>query len=167
MFQKKLGASPELVEITARPLKTREAIVQKLVREKTRLNRMQDIAGARIVGPHLDVQEAIRKYLLAEFRRCNPVVAKDSRERGDSNGYRAVHLVIRLDGRSVEIQIRTRHQDVWANVVEQIDSVLKSDLKHGRGPADWLEWFQELSDELRKGDLGEPFVAPTSPIDRD
>jgi hypothetical protein len=52
LFHKKVRLDPQSVPITARPLKTREAIVAKLVRDGARLNRIQDIAGARIVVPH-------------------------------------------------------------------------------------------------------------------
>jgi hypothetical protein len=49
------------------------------------------------------------------------------------NAYRAVHLIVRGQGRSVEIQVRTTLQDVWANVVEATaDS--GGDLKHGVEP---------------------------------
>jgi hypothetical protein len=55
-------------------------------------------------------------------------VAKDTRERGDDYGYRAVHVVATLDGRFAEVQIRTVYQDVWAQLVERTDKTL------GTGP---------------------------------
>lgn len=92
---------------------------------------------------------------------------RDTRERPDQYGYRAVHVVVTLEERFVEIQIRTVAQNAWAQIVEKLDEVRGSDLKHGRGPADWLEWLHELGDELRKRDLGEPFQVPPSPFDRE
>jgi len=88
---------------------------------------------------------------------ANPTISKDSREEADRNGYRAVHVVVELDGRLAEIQIRTAAQHGWAQIVEKLDETMSTDLKHGLGPADWLEWLQKLSDELRNLDLARPF----------
>lgn len=77
LLHRKLGLGPEaLFPVTARPLKTRQAIVAKLVREKTRLATMQDIAGTRVVVPGLERQEAVVAAILREFKRCEPVVSK-------------------------------------------------------------------------------------------
>lgn len=40
--------------IGTRPAKTIRAILRKLARERTRLSKMQDIAGCRVVVPNLD-----------------------------------------------------------------------------------------------------------------
>ena len=106
-------------------------------------------------------------FVLRRFARCDPRVVRDTRESPDRYGYRAAHLVVTLEGRFVEIQIRTAAQNAWAQIVEKLDEVLKSDLKHGRGPADWLEWLHELDDELRKRDLGQPFQVPPTPWDKE
>ena len=81
-------------------------------------------------------------------------------ENGDQWGYRAIHVVVRLDERLAEIQVRTTNQDRWAQIVKAIDKARGLDLKHGRGPADWVQWLQELSDALRNADLGKPYDIP-------
>jgi Region found in RelA / SpoT proteins len=167
LFHKKIGIEPAIIDVGARPLKTEAAITAKLVREQTRLSRIQDIAGSRITVPTLAVQDAAIEIVMNHFGKCSPRIARDSREVADQYGYRASHLVVTLDRRFVEIQIRTVAQNAWAQIVESVDEVLGSDLKHGRGPADWLEWFHDLSDELRKRDLGQPFQLPPSPFDRE
>lgn len=167
LFHKRLQIDPTIIDVTARPLKTEAAIIAKLVREKTRLSRMQDIAGARVQVPTLELQEAVLKAVLKVFERCEPQVAKDTRAEPDRFGYRALHVVVMLGGRRVEIQIRTRSQDGWAQIVEKVDDTFSCDLKHGRGPAEWLQWLHELGDELRKGDLGQPFVVPKTPLDKE
>jgi len=67
------------------------------------------------------------------------------------------------DEHLAEIQIRTRRQDLWAQIVERVDKDLDWDLKHGEGPAEWLEWLHDLSDRApqggSRGDLGHPAVA--------
>jgi hypothetical protein len=135
------------------------------VRNKMRLSKMQDIAGTRVVVPALDVQEVVTTIVLALFADKDCDVAKDTRAGGNDFGYRAVHVVATLDGRFAEVQIRTVLQDVWAQLVERTDKTLDTDLKHGDGPAEWLEWLLELSDALRQRDLGKPAPLPPTPYD--
>jgi ppGpp synthetase/RelA/SpoT-type nucleotidyltranferase len=87
------GLDPERYEITGRPLKTVEAITAKLVRHKMRLSRMQDIAGTRIVIPALELQDPVTTLVLTMFKSRAGELAKDTRERGDDFGYRAIHVV--------------------------------------------------------------------------
>jgi hypothetical protein len=84
LFHKKLKIEPELVDVAARPLKTIEAIIAKLVREKTRLSKMHDIAGARIRVADLAIQDAVVKAVQTLFDRSNPRIVKDSREAADT-----------------------------------------------------------------------------------
>jgi ppGpp synthetase/RelA/SpoT-type nucleotidyltranferase len=143
------------ITIAGRPLKTREAIIAKLVREKSRLNRIQDIAGARVVVPNLDTQEAVLQLVLTEFSDSNAVVAKDTRETSDELGYRGLHVVVELNGRFAEIQIRTALQGLWAQVVEKLDETGGTDLKHGSGPSQTLEWLKDFSERLNRVEHGE------------
>ncbi len=166
MFHQRAGIDEEALPITGRPLKTREAIISKLVRSKTRLGTMQDIAGTRVTVPDLETQRAAAELVLAMFANRNGRVERDTVERADEYGYRATHVVATLDGRNAEIQIRTRAQDAWAQVVEDVDRARGWDLKHGQGPDDWLEWLIVLSDALRQRDLGRPIQLPPSPYDQ-
>ena len=144
------GLPEERYPVTSR-LKTSGAIIAKLTRTATSLTRMQDVAGARGVVPSLESQDVVG------------INVKDQRQNPDRYGYRAVHVIVRLHDRIAEVQVRSDWQDRWAQVVEGLDSRFRSDLKHGRGPAEWLEWLHELSDELRKADLGEPYAIPAGP----
>jgi putative GTP pyrophosphokinase len=163
-FHRIAGVEEEHLPITSR-LKTPPAIRAKLVRTNTSLFRMQDIAGARIVVPNLEWQDWAREHTEEKLYRGCVGASKDQREEPDQYGYRAVHIIVRLDERFVEIQIRTRWQDRWAQLVESLDSGMGTDLKHGRGPAEWLEWLHAVSDEYRKADLGLPFQLPPTPVD--
>jgi ppGpp synthetase/RelA/SpoT-type nucleotidyltranferase len=51
-----------------------------------------------------------------------------------SHGYRAVHLVVNVEGHPVEIQIRTPLQHSWASATEKLSDVLDSEIKYGGGP---------------------------------
>ncbi len=108
-------------EVAARP-KTVEAILARLSRSSTSLSSMQDITGARLVVPTLEVQdfvlEAIRDVMTQ--RGHNPRV-KDTRETGDELGYRAIHIIIDWVPKTAEIQLRTTAQAAWAQLVERLD----------------------------------------------
>lgn len=163
-FHKEAGIEEERLPIGSR-LKTPSAIRAKLVRTNTSLVRMQDIAGARIVVPSLDIQDMTRRIVTRTIFRGCVVAEKDQRDEPDQYGYRAIHVIARLDGRFAEIQIRTNAQNRWAQLVEGLDAGMGTDLKHGRGPAEWLEWLHAASDEYRRADLGEPFQVPPTPVD--
>ena len=97
------------MEPTSR-IKTINTIVEKLVRSKTRLSSMQDIAGVRIV---LDEQEGLEdqdeavKQLAAVFGESRV----DDLRNHPRYGYRSVHVIVRVNGLPVEIQVRTKLQD--------------------------------------------------------
>jgi hypothetical protein len=154
------GALPPGTSIAGRPLKTRQAIISKLVRERSRLSRMQDIAGTRIVVPNLDHQDLVLERTLSEFAAESPSI-KDTRADGDELGYRALHVIVTLDGRYAEIQLRTAAQAIWAQAVEILDEQEKTDLKHGDGAPDRLEFLKRLSDQLRRVDTGEATLGDT------
>lgn len=85
-------------------LKTTNTIIDKLARQTTRLSKMQDIAGLRIVSDMtLTLQDELVKALQDGFPNAEVV---DRRLR-PSHGYRAVHFVPDVDGFPVEIQVRT------------------------------------------------------------
>jgi len=50
-----------------------------------------------------------------------------------SHGYRAVHLIVTTQGASVEIQVRTSLQHLWAELSERLADVIDSRIKYGRG----------------------------------
>lgn len=186
VFHHEVGLDEERWPITSR-LKTPGAIVAKLRRSSTALSRMQDIAGARIVVPPPgDAAEGMtplqgQDIALVVVQNSLPTAAeivhvKDQREQPDQWGYRAVHVIGRIGSwffggpgstgfHFFEVQVRTQAQDRWAQVVEGLDSRFGTDLKHGNGPADWMEWLHMLSDEFRHADLGEPFTMPPTPFD--
>src|SRR5207245_589196 len=122
---------------------------------KSRLNRMQDITGARVVVPDLATQEMVLQLVLEEFKDSNAVVAKDTRKEGDELGYRGLHVVVQIGGRFAEIQIRTMLQGLWAQVVEKLDETTGTDLKHGSGPDGALQWLKAFSGRLERVEYGE------------
>jgi putative GTP pyrophosphokinase len=165
-FHGEVGIEEESLPVTSR-LKTPPAIIAKLRRSQTSLERMQDVAGARVVVAPLSIQDVTLDVIRNALFLGRVAHVKDQREKPDQYGYRAAHVVVRVDGRIVEIQVRTVWQDRWAQIVESLDSSGGWDLKHGNGPAEWLEWLHAVSDEFRKADLDEPFAIPPQPYDEE
>lgn len=107
----RLGLDP-----TARR-KTPRSIVAKIRRQRTALPRMQDIAGCRLVVEDAIKQEEVVERLCGLEWEAHQV---DDRRKRPSHGYRAVHIIVQVDGRPVEIQVRTQLQDMWAQVSEKM-----------------------------------------------
>jgi ppGpp synthetase/RelA/SpoT-type nucleotidyltranferase len=104
---------------------------------------MDDLIGVRITVPELLDQNAcsaaISKYL--------PGIRWKDRREAPSSGYRAIHGIVRTDGVPLEIQVRTRLQDNWANLVESLaDQRNDPGLKYGRGSPGAQIVLSELSD---------------------
>lgn len=51
-----------------------------------------------------------------------------------SHGYRAVHVIAKVSGLPVEIQVRTSLQHLWAELSEKLSDVVDPSLKYGGGP---------------------------------
>ena len=119
------------LEPAGRSAKTTKSIVDKLQRESARLSQIQDIAGCRVVVPGIQEQDHLVSRIGATLqgehvfdRRVKP-----------SHGYRAVHVVVTVAGRAVEIQVRTVLQHLWAELSEKLSDVLGISVKYGGGPS--------------------------------
>ena len=111
-------------------LKTPTTIIDKLVRERTRLSAMQDIAGVRVVvDGTLNEQDAA---VLAIRHRFGGTVI--DRRKAPSHGYRAVHVIVVIGDFRVEIQVRTRLQNLWAQVVERLGDLVGRGIRYGQLP---------------------------------
>ena len=127
---------------TGRVAKSTTSIVDKLRRESIRLSQMQDIAGCRVVLPDILAQNDAIEHLQHALKHLTVV---DRRSR-PSHGYRAVHLVVKSEGKLVEIQIRTVPQHLWAEISEKLADKFDPALKYGNGP----ELLQTQLDELSR-----------------
>jgi putative GTP pyrophosphokinase len=113
-----------------RPQKTTLSIIAKLNRERTRLSRMQDIAGCRVVVDNMFDQDRVIDDLKARW----PDALVYDRRIKPSHGYRAVHVVVTIKEHPVEIQVRTSLQHSWASATEKLSDVVHPDVKYGGGP---------------------------------
>ncbi len=136
IIEGQLGLTP-----TGRPGKSIPSIIEKLKRESIRLSQIQDIAGCRIVVADVPEQDAVARRIAEVFENATII---DRRTR-PSHGYRAVHIVVRIDGFAVEVQIRTLLQHLWAEYSEILSDLVDKGLKYGGGPEDFRENLVNVS----------------------
>ena len=119
-------------------LKTTSTLIDKLRREAGMgLKGMQDIAGARVVisggrSQQDEVAASIVSYLSGGSRPPKTI----DRRASPSHGYRAVHVILFFDGLPVEVQVRTRMQDTWAQTMESLADRWGRGIRYGeKAPA--------------------------------
>jgi ppGpp synthetase/RelA/SpoT-type nucleotidyltranferase len=143
------------LQVTGRPAKSTISIVDKLKRESIRLSQMQDIAGCRVIVSDMIEQRRLADVLLAAFEKASLV---DRRER-PSYGYRAVHIVALVEGKPIEVQIRTTLQHLWAELSEKISDLVDASIKYGGGPDRVREMLADTSDLIAKEEALESKLA--------
>ena len=117
---------------TDRP-KTTSTIIEKLRRESgMNLSRMQDIAGVRLVieGTRNDQDRTVERIL-----ELFPDARTSDRREKPSYGYRAVHVIVRVQGWLVEVQVRTQLQDQWAQIMERLADRFGRQIRYGDPPS--------------------------------
>ena len=117
------------LQSTGRPAKSTPSIIEKLRRESIRLTQMQDIAGCRIVVSDTLDQDHVTSQLIKIF----PAASVVDRRVKPSYGYRAVHVIVTIDDRPVEVQVRTEIQHTWAQMCEQFADQVDPSIKYGGG----------------------------------
>ncbi|MFA5770712.1 MAG: RelA/SpoT domain-containing protein [Patescibacteria group bacterium] len=137
--------------IVAQRLKRRPTIIAKLKRIKgMRLSRMQDIGGLRAVVNNLKEVSTLETSYLNDKNFQHSLIRKDDYIANPKpDGYRSIHLIYRYknkrisfyNGLSIEFQIRTKLQHIWATAVETMGTYLGQSLKAGEGERKWKDFF--------------------------
>jgi putative GTP pyrophosphokinase len=146
--------------VVGQRLKRLPTMIDKLRREPgMNLARMHDIGGCRAVVATEDELRAIAAHLQRRWARPGARVVRQydyvERPKQDT-GYRAIHLVIERDGRLIEVQLRTKAQHAWAELIESVDRRNPSlGLKGGEAPADLTEYYRLGADLLAMSERGE------------
>ncbi len=114
------------------------------------------VASSRVVdGSELDrVRRRVERNWGSNIRR-----QRDYIQEPKAIGYRAVHLVVVRDGRAIEIQLRTRGQQQWADAAEAADArhgLRGVNLKDSEGPQEMLEYFGAAGEVIYRREYGIP-----------
>jgi len=117
------------LEPTGRPAKSTSSITEKLRRESIRLTQIQDISGCRLIVNEIPDQERVVASLVEIFPSSTVV----DRRKAPSHGYRAVHVITKVGGKVVEIQVRTALQHAWAELSEKLSDLIDPSVKYGGG----------------------------------
>jgi len=125
-----------------------------------RLTQIEDIAGLRVV---VEMTRHTQDELVQRIMAALPEGPKlKDRRVHPSHGYRAVHLVARVAGHQVEIQVRTRLQDLWAQMVERLADSWGRQIRYGRPPD---HPATEIADELTRADVVQLLLRISESID--
>jgi putative GTP pyrophosphokinase len=134
------------LETTGRPAKSTSSIIEKLLRESIRLTQVQDIAGCRVVVADVLEQERVVASLRDVFLRVTVI----DRRKKPSYGYRAIHVVARIAGKLIEIQVRSSLQHLWAEFSEKLSDVVDPAIKYGGGNDEILQTLTNNSATMGK-----------------
>jgi ppGpp synthetase/RelA/SpoT-type nucleotidyltranferase len=116
--------------LTARQ-KNANTIIEKMRLLHTGLDRMQDIAGIRlIVDGGRSTQAAAVQEICGRFTRARVADLLAT----PHSGYRAVHVVVEEHGHHVEVQVRTPLQNRWAQAFERLGDHWGRQIRHGMPP---------------------------------
>jgi putative GTP pyrophosphokinase len=129
------------VEVTQR-LKRQDTLIGKLGRERGNVTQMQDIGGVRAVVPSPSHVYRVRRRLLKSWMI---VRERDYITSPKDDGYRALHLIVRRAGFTIEVQVRTRGQDIWANAIEQAGRQTGVQFKFGEGSESDRTMFADVA----------------------
>jgi ppGpp synthetase/RelA/SpoT-type nucleotidyltranferase len=134
------------LEATTR-VKTVNTLIEKLQREShLALSSVQDIAGARVVVPNGIGQFEVATSIESAFGG-----RISERRAATSAGYSALHVLARIEGCHVEIQVRTELQDAWANLFEGLADRWGRQIRYGGDPDD--------PGRILEGDVGQTRAA--------
>lgn len=134
----------------AQRLKRKPQILRKMQRFSVRLSQLQDIGGNRVIVNRNEDLEALRRFIrerLSKSRGFSIVRETDYRVRGrDDTGYRALHLILNCEGRTIELQLRSGAQHYWAESIERTSVIYGYHLKEREGDPKVIGYFKQLSD---------------------
>lgn len=148
--------------VTAARVKRMWSIRRKLARSTTTLVQMQDIGGCRAIVPSMEELNRLVAHYRAGGSRHDLREDTSYIREPKLDGYRSHHIVLSylapseateaLNGRRIEVQIRTQLQHAWATAVEAVGLYTKQNLKGGDGNQDWLRLFLLISAEFSEAE---------------
>ena len=113
------------------------------------MTQLQDIGGLRIIVDQNSDVDRLIEYITDKLKRQTSIVIKrtvDYRKKGrDDSGYRAAHIIMEKDGVSLELQIRSRIQHYWAELIERTSVIYGYVIKELEGDERVIKYFKEFS----------------------
>ncbi|MBK8466879.1 MAG: hypothetical protein IPL32_13705 [Chloracidobacterium sp.] len=159
-------------------LKRLPSIETKLKLQPTmQLSNMQDIAGCRvIVASSMQLIRLMGVFISHKNRlkAWERLGIDDYIGSPKPDGYRSLHLIYQyksdsgqssaFDGLTVEFQLRTHIQHVWATAVEVVSTFTQQDLKRGIGDPSWKRFFA-LASQFFSGTEDKTAAVPNTPVE--
>ncbi|MEK7410444.1 MAG: hypothetical protein AAB327_03525 [Actinomycetota bacterium] len=119
-------------EVTSR-IKNMGTLREKLLRTNLRLSEIRDVVGCRVVvGGGLELQDGVVERICRVIGDRNSKII--DRRKSSNNGYRAVHVEVRIGEIICEIQVRTTIQDLWATTNEILAETVGRGIRYGELP---------------------------------
>ncbi|MCB5411880.1 RelA/SpoT domain-containing protein [Pseudogemmobacter faecipullorum] len=138
----------------AQRLKRKPQILRKLNRFSVRLTQLQDIGGCRIIVDDNNDVNKLFDFISGKLNDSNfAKVARvtDYREAGrDDTGYRALHIILEVSGKMLELQIRSKIQHYWSESIERTSVIYGFRLKEKEGDPLVIDYFKEFSNCLHE-----------------
>jgi Region found in RelA / SpoT proteins len=113
-------------------VKTIGTMIDKL-RRGTKLSRMQDFAGVRVVR---EMNRLEQVALTERIEALLPGSLRVDRIANPMFGYRALHIIASVDRCWIEVQVRTRDQHRWAEIVEKLGDSWGRQIRYGEEPTE-------------------------------
>lgn len=163
MVKTATGSTP----FVSQRLKRVPRIIRKIARMNnstpTMLARLEDIGGCRAVVANPQEVDLVARRI--EKQWGHSITRRRDYVTGPSPmGYRALHFTVPRNDLKIEVQLRTRGQQSWANAIESADSAHKLTLKDGIGPTSMIDYFAAAGDVIYHQEYG--VTAPTELLDR-
>lgn len=141
----------DCIQYTTSRIKSPESVLNKIGNDYSLLH---DIIGVRIICSFVDEIYEVKDWIVS----CLKVVEiRDYLKQPKPSGYRSLHVIIKVDGCLVEIQVRTIALDFWANLEHQIhykkhiedEELIRSELKRCADEIASLDLsFQTIKDRI-------------------
>ena len=141
----------DCIQYTTSRIKSPESVLKKIGNDYSLLH---DIIGVRIICSFVDEIYEVKDWIVSYFK---VVEIRDYLKQPKPSGYRSLHVIIKVDGCLVEIQVRTIALDFWANLEHQIhykkhiedEELIQSELKRCADEIASLDLsFQTIKDRI-------------------
>lgn len=145
------SSSFDCIQYTTSRIKSPESVLKKIGNDYSLLH---DIIGVRIICSFVDEIYTVKEWINSSFE---VVEVRDYLRHPKPSGYRSLHMIVKVDGCLVEIQVRTIALDFWSNLEHQIhykkdiedEELIRSELKRCADEIASLDLsFQTIKDRI-------------------